>query len=117
MSNATRFGVAPSEADWYYCATYAFHGETDYIDGYATGEAPTVEALRESMRCTHSWTAGMCYVSEEDIPTAVEEGWRLECERCDSTYANRDALPRLDVLEWEVSATPHGSHTQQGVSQ
>jgi len=112
------FGVAPSEADWYYCAVVNTHyGETDYVDGYATGDEPTVDALRESMRCEHSWVAGMCYVSTEDIPLAIEEGWRLECERCDSTYANRDALPRLDVLEWQVSATPRGQHAEQGVSQ
>jgi hypothetical protein len=43
----TRFDVAPSEADWYYCAIVDRAGETDYIDGYAKGERPSARSFRK----------------------------------------------------------------------
>lgn len=47
----TTYGVNPNEADWYYCAviTQDVPGgtETDYVDGYVSGEEPTREGWKQ----------------------------------------------------------------------
>lgn len=109
-TSATEFGVAPYTADWYYCAIVEWRGretDTDYIDGYASGSAPTIKGLREFTACRHVWVGGMCYVHEEDLAAVAASGRRIECENCDAVYGEKEPQ-RFKVLEWEVKATPHG---------
>lgn len=110
MSETTRFGVDPQNADWYYCAVIDRHGETDYIDGYAAGDKPTRTALQEHSRCRHSWVAGMMRVHDEDVED-VAAVRRVVCEKSDWVYAHRDRKP-LTILEWTVNPTPHGAHAR-----
>lgn len=108
----TSFDAAPREADWYYCAVITTpSGNTDYIDGYATGDKPDLAAFHEHSRCLHAWVAGMCYVSDEDVES-IAATRHVECEKCEATYATRDAN-RFTVIEWQVLATPHGAHADQ----
>ncbi len=109
MSDKTRFGVSPQEADWYYCAVIDRFGETGYIDGYAAGARPTRSALQEHSKCRHSWVAGMMAVSDEDVESVAAARPDVKCEKCDRSYRLRDAKP-LKILEWEVKATPRSAH-------
>lgn len=113
----TTFDVDPQQADWYYCAVIKVFGETDYVDGYASGDEPTQEGLQEYSRCRHVWMGGMCYVDDEDVEAVAAEA-RVECERCDATYHTRNDrrfVKPLKILEWEVKATPHGKHSDKWV--
>jgi hypothetical protein len=64
---ATRYAVAPSDADWYYSATITRNvpggTETDYVDGYASGERPTKHGYQE-------W-------AYRTAPLWRDEGWRV----------------------------------------
>lgn len=101
---STQFNVAPSDAEYYYCVAYTdITGEFDYVDGYASGDEPTIDSLQDHARCNHSWEAGMMSVHAEDV-MAVAAVRRVECGKCGRSYADRDALP-LDVIEWEVKPT------------
>lgn len=106
MSDATVYGVAPNESDWYYCANIdRFDGETDYMDGYATGDRPTITSWTASLECApHSWVGGMMYVSDEDLD-AVSAVREVTCERCDTVYG-KAWRPSFKVIEWQVKATP-----------
>lgn len=105
----TDYTVRPSDAQWYYVAEIDLFGETDYIDGYASGDAPTLNGFQESRRCRHAWVAGMMYVDDEDVE-AVNAVRPVECEACGRSYAERDKLP-LSVLGWTVTpiGTPAGA--------
>lgn len=106
----TQFSVAvPSRADWYWSVVFVSHGETDYVDGYASGDRPTLADVQEYMRCRHEWVAGMCYVADEDAES-VAAVRPLSCEKCDRPYSLRDALPLPNVVEFNAEATPHGRH-------
>ncbi len=107
----TAFDVPPNTADWYYCAIIDRHGETDYVDGYATGDKPTRTALQEHSRCAHSWEAGMMAVDGADVE-AVAAARPVECGKCGCTYSQRDHKP-LKILEWTVNPTP-GSPAYRG---
>ncbi len=112
MSETTRFDVDPQQADWYWCLGIDLFGETDYVDGYAAGDRPTLADIQNHKRCRHSWTAGMMYVHDEDVEYVAKNAapsQPVECEKCEATYAQRDRDP-FKVLEWEVRATPHGAH-------
>jgi hypothetical protein len=109
----TTFGVAPKQADWAYCLIVDIDGETDYFDGYAIGEKPTVESATYHHSCHHSWVAGMMVVNEEDLD-CISELRTVTCERCDAVYGS-DIKPAFTVLEFEVGATPHGKHAAQWV--
>lgn len=101
---ATTFDVAPSDATWYYCAIIDLYGETDYVDGYASGDKPTRATLQEHSKCRHTWVAGMMYVHDEDVETVAAER-HVSCEKCDASWSQRDRNP-LKILEWEVKAIP-----------
>jgi len=102
--DGTRFGVAPNESSWYYCAIVDYGaGETDYLDGYATGERPTRTALRKFTACSHSWVAGIMVVHVEDVES-VSATRPVTCEKCDTVYG-RPARKLYTILEWEVKAT------------
>jgi len=105
----TTFGVNPQTADWYYCLIVEMLGETDYLDGYATGKRPTRATAKEAHQCRHSWVAGMMYVHEEDLDTVSAER-PVTCEQCDAVYGRRNP-PLFKVLEFEVNATPQGAYS------
>jgi hypothetical protein len=102
----TRFDVAPAQADWYFCAIIDRHGETDYVDGYASGARPTRTALQDHKRCRHSWVAGMMHVHDEDVES-VAATRAVTCDKCDCRYVDRNARP-FKIIEWEVKRTPRG---------
>ena len=109
MPTETTYGVAPNTADWYYCAVVDYGtGDSDHIDGYATGPRPTVRGLRAHTACRHSWVSGMCKVHEEDLES-VSASRPVTCERCDLVYGCKPK-PLFQVLEWEVKATPQGAY-------
>lgn len=97
----TTFVTSTQNAEFYWCATINLFGETDYTDGYAIGDEPTQDDVQEACRCHHSWTAGMMMVHDEDVES-VAELRDVNCEKCDKSYADRDALP-LDIIEFEVT--------------
>lgn len=98
----TRFGADPNTADWYYCAVIERFGETDYVDGYATGERPTRTALQDYSRCLHQWEAGMMIVDDEDAES-VAATRPVNCGKCDRSYADRDKNP-LKIIEFKSEA-------------
>ncbi len=104
MSGATVLGVAPTVAQWYYCATVEDAlGETTYVDGYATGEQPTPDTLQGYAACAHQWVAGIMSVHPEDVD-AVATMREVECDRCGRPYAERDRSA-LTIIGWEVTPT------------
>jgi hypothetical protein len=106
----TTFGVPPDTADWYYCAVIERpDGETDYIDGYATGAEPTRSGLREHAACQHSWVGGMMHVHEEDLKKSAATR-KVECEKCNLIYGQKEQ-PAFRILEWTTQKTPHSKVT------
>ena len=77
------------------------------MDGYATGDRPTLVEFREHYECRHSYVAGMMCVSDEDLEY-VAKSRTVECERCDHVYGT--PVEPIKVLEWETAPTPHGAH-------
>lgn len=73
MDNSTHvstFGVAPTEADWYYHAIVSFTDdngtETREVDGYGVGKIPSLQVLQSrigdaTILSLEVWDGGTCH--------------------------------------------------------
>ena len=94
------FGASQDATHYWAAIVVDRDGEHDLMDGYTIG-TPTQEDVQEHFRCSHSWTAGMMYLHDEDLEY-VASVRPVVCERCDLRYGQGEPVNPLNIISFEA---------------